>query len=140
MQSRDILAILIESTELFTKTIFEARHRTPEEIERFGEPRHYWRARLEPRARYDTKYGQWTLDTTEVDERVIRNVAVQALFATRRSFNGADIALALDVLKATIDPQFRTATKTEMAETVQPVASDVPRTMKEGHQMRMAIQ
>lgn len=54
------------------------------------------------------------LNGTPVDERVIRNAAVQAL-VEGRSFNGADIALALDLLKATTKLRDRIATKQEIA-------------------------
>ena len=113
MQSQQIVEVLQNDTHLFTATVYEAPHHTPEEIVRLGEPRHYWRVRLDPRVSFDPTHGQWLLDGLKTDERVVRSVVVKSFLGRRHNFNGADIALALDVLKVVEGPTYRKATDTE---------------------------
>jgi hypothetical protein len=101
VKSDKLQAILRENRSLFNKT-----------LRRLGESRHDWRLETTPRTSYDTKHGQWFLDGVKVDERAVRLKVLRGLIEARCWFDGADVALSLDLLKV-LDAEHRLVTGEE---------------------------
>ena len=100
MKSRLIRSRLQNSDALFIHTIEDVPPRSPEMEWSHGKAP-LAQDNYTPLYGYSTKTGQWFVRGTaaKVDERTVR-VAVVKAFGQFTDFDGADIALAMDILKA----------------------------------------
>lgn len=93
--ARRLRVSLHSSPNLFTS---EAITLTAEQSRRFGGTT---RLKLTPLFHYSLRTGQWrNAEGRNIDERQIRTLIIRALTVGRQDFVGADIALALDLLRA----------------------------------------
>lgn len=105
MKSSALRPALLRSPELFDYAATPSvRRADADEIARLGT--HTWAtSTYMPNFRFAPQAGQWyDRDGQRVDERQVRVAVIRALSAASVAFDGADIALGLDILKATTDP------------------------------------